>query len=97
MVYCFTVSNGMPGYMPNTINAYSVETIEEANAILTEAIADFCEGDYAHKALDFHGMGASGGSASMWSWIMAYANEGAEQLRVDGLTEAEYEAMEGEE
>lgn len=27
MPYCFTVSNGMPGYAPNSIASYSVNTI----------------------------------------------------------------------
>lgn len=99
MAYCFAVLNGMPDCMPNSVSTYCVDTVEDARVILVDAIAAFCGDDYGHQAIDFHveNFGHPNLDASMWHWIMAFANEGSEELYLRGMTEAEYAADQTEE
>lgn len=90
-MYCFAISNGLPDCLPNSRETHATKTIEEANEIVKEAIASFCSDGYAHRAIDFHGFAQPvEGDASMWGWIVAWAEQGAELMRVDGMTEAEW-------
>lgn len=98
-MFNFQIYNGMPGYLPNSIDAYQVETADEAIAIIKDAIERFCADDYAHQPKDVAGfLDRCKGfpDASMWQWTIAVANEGAEEQSVSGLTDAEYDAF-GEE
>lgn len=97
MAYHFVISSGLPDFLPNSQQVFQAYSIPEANAIIEEEISRWCEDGLGHRAIDFHGIGGNYPDASQWSWILAFANQGGEELTLQGLTEQEASEWEEQE
>ena len=88
MAYHFTLMNGMPGYMPNSVHAFSADTAEEAREMIVDHIGWFIDDTGECLAWrEWFNRASACPDASTWCWTLA--RNGAEELSIHGMTEEE--------
>jgi hypothetical protein len=97
-VFHFAIMNGVDGFLPDNVEYHRAECSVDAFDAIKDAIRTFRDsgGDEFHECqwADFFERGCAAPDASQWSFTLA--TDGAEELSVRGMTEAEYDRECGE-
>lgn len=102
-VFCFSIINGVDGYLPDNVEHYHCENSVDAFDAICEAIRRFREyGDFEDESEEFKEFdwcsfferGCACPDASTWNFRLA--GQGDEILTLQGMTESEYSREMGE-